>query len=434
KRRCSYSNFSKPVGRLALGGREQDAGVEQFTDARQQFPAQLALLDLQQVSECRTDGANAQFTVAGTDQRGERGTSLDRARETAALAERDDGRMLVARPVVALLGHVTRDHERAEPERLVAERRLPVMGGETGHHVLTEARAIGAHGLVKPFESAEGRGVIRPPAQREIPEADTLDAARIEVVEPRGVERIELGRTRPRAAVTDPGLRIARGILRLALDDPGVEACSRGAANPARDTIETVLTVSVLPVAEQLGDATRHEARRRTTDDLCDEGVADHAAVSVLVLGHPTASWGDHEWRVGDDLVEELALNRFEQVALAELDGADLVELGIEAGERDGARGDVRGHDSCGVPRGVHRLNTAARAEVEHRVDRLGDHEAAEGHGRAADPQHMVGPQSGAARELPEIARDPPVPGAAAIGEAVRSQVDERTHEFAALC
>src|SRR6185312_8666576 len=97
-----------------------------------------------------------------------------------------------------------------------------------------------------------------PPAQEDVTEADPGHPALLEVVEPRAVEAIELGRAGLRAAVPDPGLGVACDVLHLALDHPGVEPSTRGdlrVCEPAAHPIEAVFPAAVLPVTEKLGDA-----------------------------------------------------------------------------------------------------------------------------------------------------------------------------------
>src|SRR5690606_16415493 len=119
--------------------------------------------------------------------------------------------------------------------------------------------------------------------------ADPGDAARREIVEPRGVEPVELG-SGTRAAVADPRLGVLLHRLLLALDHPRVEALA-----PARDPIEAVVAVAVLPVAEQLRDAAVGEMVADAPDHRLDDPVAHEPAVAVLVRRHPRRARRDHE-------------------------------------------------------------------------------------------------------------------------------------------
>ena len=170
-----------------------------------------------------------------------------------------------------------------EREFVVAPDRLPVVSGERRREVHAEPGLVLPERAVQALEATQRRGAGQRHPQRDVPEADGCHAAGREVVEPGGVEPVELGRAGAGAAVADPGFGVFGRVLHVALDDPGVEA---GAVDPAADAAEGVLSDAVLPVAEQLGDAARVQVGGRPADDRLDERVADHAAVAVLVLGH----------------------------------------------------------------------------------------------------------------------------------------------------
>jgi len=109
----------------------------------------------------------------------------------------------------------------------------------------------------------------------------------------------------------------------------------------------------VLPVGQQLAPAAVGEVVGAGADQRPAQVVAGHAAVAV---GEPPAG-RDHERRVGDDQVEALVADRFEQAALAQVRLPGAGQGQGEAGEVQGARVEVGGRHLGGVPGGVQGLD-----------------------------------------------------------------------------
>ena len=95
--------------------------------------------------------------------------------------------------------------------------------------------------------------------------------------------------------------------------------------------------------------------------------------------------------RVRHHEVETLAGHGGVEVALTPLDVADSVEAGVEAGEGQRARVEVRPHDTLRVARGEERLHAPAAAEVEDAPPRPANGEVREEEGGRAHPEHVVG-------------------------------------------
>ena len=240
--------------------------------------------------------------------------------------------------------------------------------------------------------------------QQHIPEPDPIHAPGIEIVEPGSVQPVEGLGSGPGAAVADPGLGVLGDVLLLALDDPVVEAF--GPFGRAR---ESVAALDVLPVAQQLRDPARCEVVAGGPDHGFDERVADQAAVTIVVLGHPGRARGDDERRIRDDAVEPLAGDGFIEAPESQLDTLDAVEREVHARERQRALRDVGRDDPVGESRRVHRLDAAARAEVEHAPRGRRQHQPGERHRRAADAEHVLLAERAADRELAEVREDPPL-------------------------
>ena len=210
-----------------------------------------------------------------------------------------------------------------------------------------------------------------------------------------------------------------------------------------------------LPVAQQLGRSAGGEDRGEGPDQRGDDLIARQAAVAVGELvrgGLPEAARRDHERRVGDHQFEFLARHRIQQGAPAQahagfqVGGVQVqlagVEEQVEAGEREGAVGDVGGGDVLGVVEQVEGLDAAAGAEVQGpgHVPAGGDlHQRG---GGLPDPEDVVVAQHPGALVGGEVAGHPelrapllpflirPVP---AVGPQVHLRLDQavggRLHE-----
>ena len=263
----------------------------------------------------------------------------------------------------------------------------------------------------------------------DVAEADPLDAAGLEVAEPRRVRRlvgaaVELG---PQPAVAQPQLGVLGRVLHLALNHPAVQA---GGLQPAPDPLGPRLPGVVLPVGQELGDPAGGEVRADAGDEVAHQQVPAAAGVAVLherQAGVVGGGRGDDEGRVGHDQVEGLPGDRLEQGAAAQVEPGP-GERGVERGEAQGARGDVGGDHVLAVPGGVQGLDPAAGAEVEDALARVPHGELGQGEGRPADAQDVVGGQRRAGLDLAEVGGDPPVRRAGGVRGAVGAQVDPRAH------
>ena len=270
---------------------------------------------------------------------------------------------------------------------------------------------------------AAPRRLARRPAQQHVAESDLAHAAALEVVEPRVVQAIELRGSGAGAPVADPRLGVLGAALHLPFDDPVVERTGPGA-----HALEAVLAVAHLPVAEQLRDPAGLQVLGGPAHHGLDDPVAHHAAVAVLVLGHPGRPRRDHERRVRDDPVEALPRDGLVEAPEPELDSLDPVQLDVQSGEVQRTPRDVGRDDALREPGRVHRLDAAAGAEVEHGARRRRQHQARQGHRRTAHAEHVLLPERMAERHLPEVGQDPPVALPAGVDERVRPQVEQGPH------
>ncbi len=140
-----------------------------------------------------------------------------------------------------------------------------------------------------------------------------------------------------------------------------------------------------------------------TADDGLDERIADHAGVAVLVRGDALHPRSDDEGRVGDDLVETLTAHGLEEAAEPELDVVDGIELRVEPRQLESALGDIRRHDGRRVASRMHRLDTAAGAEVKDAADRVLHHQPAQGHRCPADTENVLLTERAAEGEFAEV-------------------------------
>ena len=156
-------------------------------------------------------------------------------------------------------------------------------------------------------------------------------------------------------------------------------------------------------------------------DQLSDDGVADEAGVAVLV-GHDTGASGrDDERRVAHDEVEPFARDRVEQVPGPQVD-RHLGQRRGEAGEGEGALGDVGRDDRATVPGEVQGLHPAAGAEVESPPYRRRGVHWATVIEAGPTPRTWSG-AGGPPGDLGLVRDDPPVVGLVAVG----AQVAERS-------
>ena len=298
-----------------------------------------------------------------------------------------------------------RDVRRGLPERVehrvVSDTRHPRPRGET----CVDRRAHGGGDRAALVEQIgePGTGFGRP-LERDDAEADALDAARREVVEPGRVHGVVLGRPDGRATVTRPQFGVFTRILHLALHHERIEV---DAVEPSLPDVFERLAVAHLPVAEELCDTTGFEVGADVANQVAHDGVTHRTAVAVLVLGHAGATRRDDERRVAHDEVESAAGDRFEHRTSEHLD-VEIVEGGVEADEGERACREVRGDDVLDVAREVHGLNTAAGAEVEGGADGASRGPSCEGRRRATDAEHMIGFEHLARRDLREIRCQPP--------------------------
>ena len=224
--------------------------------------------------------------------------------------------------------------------------------------MISEARArfLFAYGV--PETRQDGSGIIVTDlATTYKAEAHARDPARGEVVQVPAVGGLVGGRVELERGVLQPRLRVARGVLPVALEQPGlhprrhprtrarVPRCGVGVGGvPRRD----------LPVGEQLRGAALGEHVRQGRDQLRDDPVALAAAVAVGQHGRVRVrARGDHERRVRDHEVEPLPRHRRQQIAGRQPDPVlkplpveaehVRVEQQVEPGEGQGALGQVGG-------------------------------------------------------------------------------------------
>ena len=134
----------------------------------------------------------------------------------------------------------------------------------------------------------------------------------------------------------------------------------------------------------------------------------------------------DDEGRVGHDLVELAPLHGFEPRALQQLH-LQAVQREGGPGHRQGSGADVGGGDRGGMAGGMHGLDAAAGAQVQHRSGRRRWHGAQQRHRGLADPgdiSTVVEPRS-ATRV--EVGDHPP----AAEAGVQRAHVQRRPHSRA---
>jgi len=159
-----------------------------------------------------------------------------------------------------------------------------------------------------------------------------------------------------------------------------------------------------------------------------DEIIALHSAVAVFIRGHSGEPRGDDERRIGDDAVELLALDRFEQRPSPGADAAHSVEQGVEPREPQRALRHV-GRDDVGyIAARAQRLDAAPRADVESVGDGSRQLQAGQGERGAADTEDVILGQRSTQRGLVQVAGDPPLPRTAVVGERLRADDRSRRH------
>ena len=206
------------------------------------------------------------------------------------------------------------------------------------------------------------------------------------------MQRLELRGAGARAAVADPGLGVLARVLALALDDPVLEARRR---RPAGDPLEPVADA----VAGRRGTpscraaarcrpargarprparpprrARRRPCRRRGTRSSGTPGCR-----GVMTNGGFDTMRSKRSPATGSN-----RLPRRNSIAV------DAVEGGVEPGVVEGARRDVGRDHAVAEPGRVHRLDAAARAEVERRADGPLQQQPAQGRRRPADAEHVL--------------------------------------------
>ena len=297
-------------------------------------------------------------------------------------------------------------------------------------HVLAQ-RAGGPRGdLLQDAPGRAGRavGVGVGAVDDEVAHADALDAAGLEVGDPGLQGRLEAGQVAlgGEPAVAQPQGGVLDRVLRLALDDPGVQVVG----HPGGHVPAPVPAAAVLPIAEHDGGGARAQVLAQARDEAGQDGAA---GVAVLHEGQARLAHGrgrEDEGRVGDDQVEAAAGDGLQEGAGQELQaiGADGGQGGVEGGEGQGALGDVGGGHAVGVAQQVEGLDAAAAAQVEGGGDGAAGGQGGQGQAGAADAQDVVGGQGGAGGELAEVGGDPPADVAGLVAGLVGAQVDQGAH------
>lgn len=123
-----HLGFAKSANALSPASREGEEPVEQeLPDGRQHGRAELDRVGLEDLGDRVDDRGRVELPVARADEARERRVGLHAAAEAAALAQLDDAGGVLARRVVPGLGDVGGDAEPRGGERVVVERRCPVV-------------------------------------------------------------------------------------------------------------------------------------------------------------------------------------------------------------------------------------------------------------------------------------------------------------------
>ena len=338
--------------------------------------------------------------------------------ESGALSQGDRRRMLVARPVVALLGDVGGDGEPAREQvvrlRASRARRGSTRGARRGSRrpARRDARSGRGTSSARPGGAAVSRsrtrcGSLHAPrsrraTRRRAGRTRRPDGCRRHGSTSRRTARRTADRARsPRRRDPRTSARRARGHPRRR-GTPSCRAVARrrrptGGHRTPRITASTIPS-PIMPPSRYSYDGTP-----------CTRGVITNGGLETM--------WSKRSPATGSNRLPS------SQVEF------DAVECGVERRELQRPLGDVGGHDARRLPGSMQCLDAASGAEVEHRARGHRDHESAQRRGCPADPQHVLLRYRAAEGQLTEVRRDPPGDHAGRVDRAVRPQVEPRTHD-----
>ena len=220
--------------------------------------------------------------IVNLEQTGQGGARLDGAPQSPALAQQDDAGIGLPGHEVALLGDIGGHHRHQRSDGAVIQEGQLIADGDRRRDMRPQGpRRARAHLLQDPPGPPAGaaRPLGRGPVREEVAEADGLDAARLEVADPRPQGRLEgvalaLG---GEPAVAQPHGGVLDRVLRVALDDPGIDVVGE----PLPHGSPPVGAGPVLPVAEHDEGAAVGEA----TGEAGHEVGQDGPAAPIVVAG-----------------------------------------------------------------------------------------------------------------------------------------------------
>jgi hypothetical protein len=184
------------------------------------------------------------------------------------------------------------------------------------------------------------------------------------------------------AKVLVPGGRVRDRIITPVLEDDGV-------APVPLDPLDRRLRGIALradPVAEDGRESALVQMGSHVFHDLLADRVSAETAVAI----DEARVRGDDVWRVGHHEVEPAPRKRLEPAAHARLEVRDAVEPRIQLGERGCPGIDVRRHHLGAVRGGGQSLDTAARPEIEDRIDVAADGQVRESCRCGSQPHDVV--------------------------------------------
>jgi hypothetical protein len=199
------------------------------------------------------------------------------------------------------------------------------------------------------------------------------------------------------------------GVVTPEMEQPAVTTAS---LHPRLERAPRVVG-RVGPADEDVREAALGEEPRRVLDDLPRDGVARQAAVAVCIARLRR----DHVGRIAGQEVETLALRGLEEAPLPKLDVLHAVQRGVDRGDGERTRIDVRGDHRLGVAGRQQRLDPVPGRDVQRPPDRPSDRELRERHRRRVHPGHPF--QAGRALGV-TVGRDEEV--------AVRDELERGPH------
>ena len=349
-------------------------------------------------------------------------------REPPALAQLDDARRLDARQVVARFGDIGRDHEDGCRERVVVERREPVVGGERLGVVRAE-RGARVERLRHPLVPCERRCARRPDAAaarsrtrpRSLRGRRSRPATRRRGAANSGVPG-SVPPSRIHSSAYDSGSSVSRSTTQASsgIADASTHARTRSSPDsPSR--LSQLPSSCATPPGARCAPTPEMKAATRSSPCIPPSRYS--------YAGHTGDPRRDDERRIRDHPVELLALDRMRTATrAASRMPVDAVEQRVQA--REPQRRSPRRRSRR--PRATSRR--ARRAWMPHPAptssaarDRRRQLQRGEGEGGAAHAEHVVLGKCAAECRLIEVARDPPLARSAVVGERLRA--DDRPRQ-----